>query len=348
MSLQDAPSVTLGEVTLVGPGQVPIEFEIRYDPSVIEDWRTYAVQATIYERGQLMFINTSAYDVITGGNPTHVDMVLDMVTADVPTPPAGPTPSAPDTVAAPAPIESVALEIGDDLRYSLRVVSGLPSGCATFEKYVVERDGTVVRVSVTNRVAVGPVACTAIYLTHEGVVDLGGDFVPGETYSVVVNGETTNSFVARDSGTAGWTVVESPIETVEIIVLESYPPQYQVMVVSRLPRGSTCSRFAGYDVDRRYHSSIRVTVTHLEVVGDNVPCTLDLPVVETIGAAGIGLHLRRGVLRGRQRRDRGLQGPVDAPIPVSAGPASGAGAHARPGRLGGQEVVASPADPDGG
>ena len=44
-------------------------------------------------------------------------------------------------------------------------------------------------------------------------------------------------------------VVEaSPIETVEVVVLESDSPLYSLNVVSRLPRGSSCSVFNGYDI----------------------------------------------------------------------------------------------------
>ena len=52
-------------------------------------------------------------------------------------------------------------------------------------------------------------------------------------------------------------------------------------VVSRLPKGSSCSRFDGYEINRRFAERIEVTVTHMEVAADNVPCTKDLPAVVT-------------------------------------------------------------------
>ena len=273
VSLQDAPSITIAKVTITGPGQVPVSFEIEYDPSAIDERATYAVRATINDRGQMLFTNTTAYDVITRGNPTHVDMVLERVGAASPTP-------APEMTSTPAPIESVVVN-GDHTGYSLSIVSGLPSGCARFDGYHVEHRGKVLEVTVTNLMPTGPVACTAIYGSHEGVVDLGADFEPGVTYTVVVNGQVTNAFVARDPEWPAMSVAESPIRMVEIVILESFPVQYQVSVVSTLPLGSKCSKFNGYDIDRRRGTEIRVTVTHLEVLDKNTMCTRDLPAVTT-------------------------------------------------------------------
>ena len=278
VSLQDAPSVTVAKVTITSPGQVPISFEIEYDASSIDDRATYAVRATINDRGQMLFTNTTAYDVITRGNPTHVDMVLERVDAVSPTP-------APEMTSTPAPIESVVVT-GDHTGYSLSIVSGLPSGCARFDGYHVEHRGKVLEVTVTNLMPTGPVACTAIYDRHEGEVDLGADFETAVTYTVVVNGQVTNAFVARDPEWPAAAVAESPIRMVEIVILESFPVQYQVSVVSTLPLGSKCSKFNGYDIDRRRGTEIRVTVTHLEVLDKNTPCTRDLPAVTTQIALG--------------------------------------------------------------
>ena len=273
VSLQDAPSITIAKVTITNPGQVPVSFEIEYDPSAIDERATYAVRATINDRGQMLFTNTTAYDVITQGNPTHVDMVLERVGAASPTP-------APEMTSTPAPIESVVVT-GDHTGYSLSIVSGLPSGCARFDGYHVEHRGKVLEVTVTNLMPTGPVACTAIYDRHEGEVDLGADFAPGVTYTVVVNGQATNAFVARDPEWPAAAVAESPIRMVEIVMLESFPVQYQVSIVSTLPLGSKCSKFNGYDIDRRRGTEIRVKVTHLEVLDKNTMCTRDLPAVTT-------------------------------------------------------------------
>jgi len=68
---------------------------------------------------------------------------------------------------------------------------------------------------------------------------------------------------------------ESPIESVDI------DGNYTLTVVSRLPMGSSCSRFNGFLIDRRFFDRIEVTVTHMEVAENNVLFTCDLPVVVT-------------------------------------------------------------------
>ena len=274
VSLQDAPSITVARVTITDPGQVPIEFAIEYDPSAIDDRSTYAVQATISDWGRILFTNTTAYDVITGGNPTHVDIVLQRVSPESPGPESGMT-------EVPARIESVDVSYESSAGYALAIVSGLPSGCAKFGGYDVERRGKVIDVTVTSLVPAGPVACAAIYRIHGGEVDLGTDLEVGATYTVVVNGQVTNAFVARDPKWFLASVVDSPIRSVEVDVLESSPPQYEVSVVSTLPLGSSCSTFNGYDIDRRGGNEIHVTVTHLEVLQKNLSCTRDLPAVNT-------------------------------------------------------------------
>ena len=79
VSLQDVPSIPLEDLSIANPGQVPIPFEIPYDPADIDPRHTYAVSARITDGDQLLFINAIAYLVITQGNPNHVNMVLEMV-----------------------------------------------------------------------------------------------------------------------------------------------------------------------------------------------------------------------------------------------------------------------------
>ena len=79
VSLQDVAATVIAETTITTPGQVPIPFEISYDQSGIVPQNTYAIRATITVDGVLWFTNTTAYPVITQGNPSHVDMVLTFV-----------------------------------------------------------------------------------------------------------------------------------------------------------------------------------------------------------------------------------------------------------------------------
>jgi hypothetical protein len=97
----------------------------------------------------------------------------------------------------PAPIDDVELIARRSLppQFAVRIVSGLPSGCAQFEGVSVERQGETIRITVLNRVPdSSEVFCTMIYGTHDETVELGSDFEPGKQYTVIVNGEKTLSF----------------------------------------------------------------------------------------------------------------------------------------------------------
>jgi putative lipoprotein len=59
--------------------QVPLPFELRYDAAKIDPKHTYALSARITVADQLMFMNTTAYRVITQGNPVKADILLQMV-----------------------------------------------------------------------------------------------------------------------------------------------------------------------------------------------------------------------------------------------------------------------------
>ena len=110
ISRADAPAVTVGEQIIENPGQVPITFEIEYDPSDIDERFTYAVQVRIMDGDRLAFINDTTYQVITRDSPTHVDLVLVRVGA----PPAEPTPE-PTMVEVPAPIDGVEINTAESL-----------------------------------------------------------------------------------------------------------------------------------------------------------------------------------------------------------------------------------------
>ena len=91
----------------------------------------------------------------------------------------------------------------------------------------------------------------------------------------------TASFSLPRSNLGHTFIAESPIESAEIMILESAPPQYQLRVVSGLPMGSSCSQFNGYDVWRGESNEIEVVFTHHEIADQQVACTTDFPIVET-------------------------------------------------------------------
>jgi uncharacterized lipoprotein YbaY/heat shock protein HslJ len=73
VSLQDAPAVILGEQVIQASGQqLPILFMVVYDPTVIQQNRSYSMMARITDAaGNLLFISDTNIPVITGGSPTH-------------------------------------------------------------------------------------------------------------------------------------------------------------------------------------------------------------------------------------------------------------------------------------
>ena len=76
----DAAAVLIAEQIIDSPGQVPIDFDVRYPSDEIDNRNTYSVSAVITESdGRMAFTNDTAYDVITRGNPRRVDMKLVMV-----------------------------------------------------------------------------------------------------------------------------------------------------------------------------------------------------------------------------------------------------------------------------
>ena len=118
--------------------------------------------------------------------------------------PATPTSPAPATTPTPAiptappgatrrvraPIDAAEMIVRESfpVQYAVRIVSGLPSGCHTFDGAEVTRNGTEITIAVWNRVpSDARIACTAIYGTHEEIVELGSDFRSGVVYHVAVN-----------------------------------------------------------------------------------------------------------------------------------------------------------------
>lgn len=74
VSRLDAPSVTVSEQVFENAESLPLEFEVRYDKSDIDERATYSIQVSITQGDVLLFANDTAYDVITYGQPSHVEV----------------------------------------------------------------------------------------------------------------------------------------------------------------------------------------------------------------------------------------------------------------------------------
>jgi putative lipoprotein len=79
VSIADAAAKTIASQTIQPEHQVPIPFELVYDPSDIDERFTYAVRATIRDRDQLLFTTDRSYRVLTRGYPNHVELMLKRV-----------------------------------------------------------------------------------------------------------------------------------------------------------------------------------------------------------------------------------------------------------------------------
>jgi uncharacterized lipoprotein YbaY len=83
VSLADAPAKTIADQKItLGNRQVPVPFELKFDPAKIDPKHSYSVRATILMEGQPRFVTDKAYPVITQGNPSHLELILKQVAAD--------------------------------------------------------------------------------------------------------------------------------------------------------------------------------------------------------------------------------------------------------------------------
>ena len=288
VSLQDTSSILIAEQVIANPGQVPVRFKVKYNRDDLVQRNTYSITARIKESdGRLAFTNDTAYEVITRGNPNKVDMVLVMV--EPPPDPSGDgvasSSGRPRWVEVPVPVVGAKL-IQDDTEHLLLVAfyQSTIDGCSRPGGHEFELDGTDIIVNVT-LMAPPPspwaIPCLGDLLEVETVVRIGSAFAPGQTYRVVVNGQETTTFTPLKPEFPDSFIALSPIEKVEIVALEKAPLQYELRVVSGLPKGSGCSRFNGYEVRRSEPEKIDVSLTHHEVADPFVTCTADYPTLET-------------------------------------------------------------------
>jgi hypothetical protein len=96
----------------------------------------------------------------------------------------------------PAPIHEVDIRFAKSLpvQVSVYIRGGLRDGCTTFKESSTTRKNTVIEIDVLVQRPWDKV-CPAIYGYFEQTVELGSDFVRGETYTVKVN-DVTKTFVA--------------------------------------------------------------------------------------------------------------------------------------------------------
>jgi putative lipoprotein len=80
ISQGDGTEVVLGEQVIATAGrEVPLEFEVGYDPASIMPNGMYVVVGSMVVDGELVYRTTTTKGVITRGQPTTVQLVLDRV-----------------------------------------------------------------------------------------------------------------------------------------------------------------------------------------------------------------------------------------------------------------------------
>ena len=82
VSRADVAATIIAENTISDPGQVPIHFELEYDPKKIEERNTYVLRAIISDSGHMLFTTDTAYPVITRDNGNNVEIMLIRVNTD--------------------------------------------------------------------------------------------------------------------------------------------------------------------------------------------------------------------------------------------------------------------------
>jgi putative lipoprotein len=78
-SRADAPSEVIAEGIARIPHQVPISFELPYDPKDIKQTHRYQIRVTIMRQGTTLFVTDKVHYVLTGGAPAKADIVLRML-----------------------------------------------------------------------------------------------------------------------------------------------------------------------------------------------------------------------------------------------------------------------------
>ncbi len=80
VSLADAPAQVIDEQKGQVQGQVPLKFQLSYDPQQVKPGHRYSVSARIENDGQLLFITTEHHAVqLDGSDPQPMKVRVDAV-----------------------------------------------------------------------------------------------------------------------------------------------------------------------------------------------------------------------------------------------------------------------------
>lgn len=83
VSRADAPARTIAQEKItLGDRQIPVPFELKFEPTKIDAKHSYVVSARIVVDDKLRFLSDKAYPVLTRDNPSHVEIILKPAEAD--------------------------------------------------------------------------------------------------------------------------------------------------------------------------------------------------------------------------------------------------------------------------
>ena len=287
VSLADAAAPLIASQTIHSPGQVPIAFSVPYDRNDIEPRNTYAVSARIIEPdGRLIFINDTAYDVITRGNPNRVEMLLVLVQP--------PSQLLDDRdlnndwrtwIEVPVPVIRASLMHAEPERL-LRVVypQSTIEGCARPGNKDLQVNGYDITVRLTLMQPPDTpwaIPCDDETVELDEVFHIDSQLKTGKAYRVTVNDRAVSAFTLPDPALGHTVLTESPIRSAEVVEAGDAPNSYQVRIVSGRPSGS-CTRYNGYEIMFIQPGTIDISITHHQVADPQARCTKDFPVDETI------------------------------------------------------------------
>lgn len=288
VSLQDTAAPLIARQTIENAGQVPIAFKVEYSRDDINARNTYAIQASIIESdGRLAFTNDTAYDVITGGNPSKVDMLLILVE-----PPPDQVEEGQDWrtwVEVPAAVVWANL-LPNEQEPLLRIAyyQSTIEGCARPGSEDLRVEGIDIIATVTLMqppTTKWAIPCQEQVVEFDTVLPISAALHPEQAYRIIVNDRVMSTISLPRPDFPASALRESPIEHAALEVLGSDPQAYQLRVVSGMPSGS-CSHFNGYEIRRDNSNAIDVRITHHRVVEKDIACTADDPIIETMVPLG--------------------------------------------------------------
>lgn len=286
VSLQDAAAPLIARQTISDPGQVPIKFKVEYNRDDINSRNVYSIQARIEESdGRLAFINDTAYEVITRGNPSKVDMVLVLVQ-----PPPELVEEGEDWrtwVEVPARVISANLMPKEPEFLRVVYYQSTIEGCARRGNEGLELDGNDILVSVTLMQppqTAWAIPCDEEVVELDAILRIDSPLRAGESYRVIVNDRVVSAFSVPRAGYPNSVVSPSAIESAEIVPVDGAPPEYHLRVASGLSSG--CLQYNGFEVRRASSDKVEVSITHHRVTEPGVVCTADYHTVETIVPLG--------------------------------------------------------------